>query len=765
MPERSAQVPYQAFQDVSPHLASPETHSENDYLGVHATPQTEVGNAVEQFGKTGQQVSNEVSEYAIKQQGMLNETAATNAETALIKLNADAKAKFMATEGSETSLALPSYQKTLNDNFTSLKAGLPAGAARQFDMLGARQIANYSSDAAGYEATQNKKANMMAHSSLINAAELSTTDPDVANNPARIGEALGTVDFAHNSMIDGDHPGLAKAEDGSVDFADNPQGHALKSQLTANIDQSKGIVWQNAITTLADQDPLKAQAVFEQNKDAIPPMAQARIDAFLTPKVNDYKAGGIVNGTLLQASQDHQQAFLNPAPSTPSSTGSNPNNLGNVKTASGAANGTQEFVNPATPVDGVILTANNLKNNYQGLTLQQIAAKWTGESPDKVSDWLKNTSAASGIAPTAIPDLNNPAQLSSLLKGIATAEKSPKDRALFTDQVIGQGVQSALDGNKATTLPSAQGKPYATNADGSPLSLPDYYASHRDEILAKGDKIADRDFPGNPSYKSMVRERLTQQMNASISSQTAQFRQDNQYIMKAVNGDLTQGKTPMTYDELRQIPGVDKVLDRVAVQDPKFSEGIDTMISRVSRRADDRNSANGFDTVLRASDSPDNPNRIASQDHLDKLLGRSDGTGISMKDYNDAKPLLESSQTWKDFVSNHMKQIANANGNADGQGQTRALNWYNQVSSLKQKNEALGDKAVSEGEFIKGLNGSSASHKPSLMDQISNWAKVIFNGTTAQSSGVNVISPDGKPGTIPAENLEKALAAGYKKAE
>lgn len=738
MPERAASVPYQPYSDISPHLAVPETRTDSDYLNVHATPQTEVGEAMQKGGAILEGVGDKAAQLAIQRQGLINETLATNAETQLIKNNAAAKSQFMATEGLETSAALPSYLATLQKNHEDLRAQLPAGALRQYDMLGTRQLANYTSDATSYEAGQVKKANMLSHSSLINAAEMAPLDPDVANNPTRVGEQLGTVAFAHGAMLDENSQGLVKDENGNIKFDESaPQGQAAKANLEASIDHSKGIIWQNTITTLANQDPLKAQAVFESNKEAIPPMAQARIDAFLTPKVETYKAGGVVNSALSQAQRDHQETFLNPQSSVASSAGSNPNNLGNVKTAAGASTGTQQFINPATPVDGVIATANNLRTNYQGLTLEQIAAKWTGESPEKVSDWVKNTSTASGIAANAVPNLNDPAQLSSLLKGIATAEKSPQDRARFNDQTISQGVQSSLEGKQATLLPSGQKKPYATNADGSPISLPDYYASNRDKILAQGDAMADRDFPGNPTYKTMVRERLTNQMNAAISSQTAQYKQDNQYVMKAINGDLTQGKTPMTYQELRQIPGVDKVLDRVAVQDPRFSESIDTLISRVARRADNQNSPNGYETILRTTQPNDPvtyPNRIESQDHLDRLLGRSDGTGISMKDYNDAKQLVDSSQQWKDFVATHMKQIANANGNVDGQGQQRALEWYNQVSQQKKANESKGENAVPEDRFIKDFTGSTNVHKPSSMDQITNWAKGLLTGSTQQPS-------------------------------
>lgn len=724
------------YLEQSPHLATPEVRTDNDYLTPHATPQTQVGGALEGLGKTGEQLGGEAINIAIKKQQLLNETAATNAETQLIQSNAAIKSKYLATEGSETTLALPAAQQAIMDNFQKLRSTLPAGAARQFDMLGARQVANYNSDFSSYEATQAKKANMMAHSSLINAAEMAPTDPDVANNPARVGDALGTVTYAHGAMVDEDHPGLAKSEDGTVDFANNPEGQNLKANVQNNIDHSKGIIWQNTITTLADQNPLKAEQVFNTNKESIPPLAQARIEAFLQPKVDGYKTGGIVNGTIFQAQRDHQDFFLNP-PSGASSSGlpapadfiaKHEGGYVSNDSGKGPTNfGINQESNPDLDVKN--LTPEQAKDVIKTRYADKIGAD--SMSPQMA---LVATDAAVNMGVGKTKQLlaqadGDPQKMIDLRRAeyqrLATADPDKYGGSLA-------GWNNRLDDLQKSIQPTstANVKKYATNPDGSPVTLPDYYAANRDKILAQGDAMADRDFPGNPTYKNMVRERLTQQMNSAISSQSAQYKQDNAYVMKAISGDLTKGQTPMTYQDLRQIPGVDKVLDRVAVQDPKFYEGIDKTISRVAQRETKQNSANGFDTILRTLEpnDPDHSNRIKDQQQLDSLLGKSDGTGINMKDYTDAKHSLEASDNWKTFASQHMKDIANANGDIDGKGQQRALDWYNQVSQMKQTNDGKGDKGLSETDLIKTIKGTYEPPKPSRMEQISNWAKGLFEG-------------------------------------
>ncbi|MDE2021275.1 MAG: hypothetical protein KGJ13_13145, partial [Patescibacteria group bacterium] len=126
----------------------------------------------------------------------------------------------------------------------------------------------------------------------------------------------------------------------------------------------------------------------------------------------------------------------------------------------GARENTQQFQNPATPADGVTLAVNTLRGQqYQGLNLQQIGAKWSNGDPN----WAQNVSRATGIGLTDVPNLNDPATLTKLVHGIGVAEG--KNLAPFTPDVINQGVQSALAGksvNFASTAPAR-----GTGSEGS----------------------------------------------------------------------------------------------------------------------------------------------------------------------------------------------------------------------------------------------------------------------------------------------------------
>lgn len=701
-------------------------------MSVHSSPEdmgSQVGQAATKAGDTG-------FDLVQKQQGMINETLMTNADSALSVKVGQIKGAYLQNTGLAAMAAYPKYQADLEAARQEARSTLPPAAARGFDMLSIRTVANHIADGSTYAAGQTRQAQIDSGTNLSNVNVQAVLDPSIASDPERVQYHQDSAIHGLQMTLDENHPGLkTDPETGAVNFDESkPEGQALKANFDADRDNIITQVQSNRFDTLAKADPLGAYNIYQGVRDQLPRSAQVHLDATFAPKVFNANLNNSKIAVLTQAEQEHRELLLNP-----SSAGSNSNNLGNVKTSSGAAQGTQDFVNPATPTDGVILTANTLRSGYQGLTLEQIGKKWTGESSDKVSAWVANTSKASGISPDAVPNLNDPQQLSSLLKGIGTAEKSPADRARFTDDVISQGVQSSLAGNKPqTSTASNSPKSYGTNPDGSPLSQADYYRTHSEDVLQKADAQSEKDMPGDLQYKRAMRETVTNYMNKVISNQTAQYTLDNKSVMRALNGELTKGKAPETEDELRAIPGMASLLDRVAVQDPKFSEGIPTMIAKVARRSITTNSSNGYDTIMRTLEpnDTDHPNKIDNQGGLDSLLGKSDGTGINMKDYNDAKPLLEADQPFKDSVSKNMQQISTTNGNPDGKGKERALQWYNQFMIAKAANDAKGDKKLSTDDLINQVNDSHPSVMPSRMQQISNWAKSLM-GSNAQSQEIN----------------------------
>lgn len=713
-----------------PYNPVPTVESQGNLGGgqsAHASAQDfggQLGEAVQKAGDTG-------FDLAMKQQGMINETMMTNADADFATKVGKIKGDYQSLTGMAAYNAFPQYQEDIKAAFHDSRGGLPPAAQHGFDMMATRTMANHVADGSSYAASQLKEANRDAYSNVANASLQSLLDPSIASNPERADYHLDTLKYAAQAQVDEDHPGLkTDPETGKIDFDDStPEGQLGRAQLQQKLDGylSQGHV--NKYTALSKLDLMGSYTDYLKERDEMPKSAQVALDSSYAPKIFNAHANTATASTLGEAAQGHWNVLTNP-----SSAASNSYNLGNVKTPGGAAAGTADFVHPATPTDGVILTANTLRTGYQGLSLSQIGAKWAPSSENKTSDWVKNVSSVSGIVPDAKPDLNDPTQLSSLLKGIAAAEKSPADRALFTDDVISSGVQASLSGKKPSSSPQTE-KTYATNENGGPLSLADYYRTHSQDILAKGDAYAESQLPGDLALKRAVRQSLQNQMNQTIANESAQHTLDNRNVMRAINGEFTQGKPPETEEQLRTIPHMADLLDNIAARDPKFAESIPVMIAKVASRNENNNSSNAYGTVLRVLSDEDNPNAIRSEDHLVRELGRSDGTGINKKDYNDAKPAIELDQTLKDALAKGMKNITNANGNIDGKGQDRAMAWYNQTMAAWKQNTRLGDKATSPSDFVQQLQDNQASllpHSPSRMQQISNWASSLWDGKRAE---------------------------------
>lgn len=555
-------------------------------LRVEATPQdfgANVGGAVDGAGKTiGTDLHDEAAQYV----GMQNETAANNAESQLIQSYAGRRADFMSLEGQAAVDAQPQFLAGLDEDYQNIRSGLSGGALHQFDANAIRQKAVATGEAVTYGVQQQKNAFRSSHLEAADALTL-----QAAQNPTdgNINEALAAHTIAQQVGV----PDNAISHDpdtGATNFASTPEGQQAKATYQASLDAAKGDAWHKIISSTATQDPLKASQLFSDNLDRIPVQARAVIASQLAPQVIQAYATGNVQTTLSDANRSYTDLVTQHVTGNASSVGSNPYNLGNVKTPAAAANNTKGFVNPATPTDGVILTANTLRNGYQGMTLSQIGAKWAPSSENNTSAWVTNVSKGSGISPDIVPNLNDPATLKSVLKGISVAEKSPQDRANFSDDVLTAGVNASLAGQKPNTnsTPSVPGVPkvsYPKNQDGTRMTQADYMATHRLDILSKGDAYAEQTMPGDMTFKSQVRERLNSQITQSISDQSAQYHQDNLQVMRGINGSLTGGTPPSSFEQLYAIPGMKEVLDRVPAQDPKFSDSIPGLISRSQRTA------------------------------------------------------------------------------------------------------------------------------------------------------------------------------------
>lgn len=229
---------------------------------------------------------------------------------------------------------------------------------------------------------------------------------------------------------------------------------------------------ETRIKSLAATNPTRAKELFDANsKDlAASPNFDALsnyVDNKATEQVGVAAGRDAVDkaakGTQSQPQQPGGQYVAPQAVPEPMSY-----NMGNVMGKDGVTP-----VRYATPVDGAAATVENLRKNYRGMTIAEIAQKWAprddGVNPalkgNNPAQWAQNVAKVGGFFkddgtpdPNAKPNLDDPAMLARIATGIATAEKSLEDRKAFTPGVISSGVDIALHGEQISAIEPGVGK-------------------------------------------------------------------------------------------------------------------------------------------------------------------------------------------------------------------------------------------------------------------------------------------------------------------
>jgi len=771
---------YQAFNAAPQGIAETESPRFGQFE-THATPEAfggQIGQAEQQAGKTGEQLGKDATEIAIIQQGKINETMSTNAETKYMSQLAKMSGDYRQKEGLDAVSGLSDYTNNVAALRQQIRGTLPEGPVqRSFDALSQRHEANAFSDANTYASTQIKHADLQSANDSAAVAVQRSGDIHVASDDARFHENIGDIKFAITRMMQTQGWGSVMSQDpqtGDVSFQDDNNGQHAKAVYQNELDKRVGPAQELRYQTLADQNVMSAYEKYKQNRDSVPGETQVKLDAWFKPKIREGAADQYMNTALSQIALEHRGAITGQKGNIPA----NPIDFvmqhegGFVTNDSGKGPtnfGINQEANPDIDVKG--LTKDQARDLVQTRYADAIGA-------DKMSPALAAVAVDGavnmGVGKTkALLDqaAGDPQKLIDLRRAeyqrLATANPARYGQYLPAWNSRLDDLQNSLSSYQATGEPGSQmTSGYQTQAD--------YMITHKDRIIADAQNWARTNFPNDPNMENVVRERLTNTISAAVQTQAANYKQDNQTVMRAIAGDFSKGTPPTTFSELRSLPGVGAVLDRVAVQDDRFYGSIDGKIAQFAKKNTVTNSQNGYDTIMRTLEPQQddkgnyNPNHIANQDQLDRILGRSDGTGINMKDYNDAKKTIEAPDDLKTLLSSKMTDIKNANGNVDGLGKQRALAWYNQMSDSYAKEKEKPNFDVSE--FKDRLNVSGLDqHKPSRMEQISNWAKNMWSGSSgsqaAQPQTVSVIAPNGQTGTMPISNLEKALAAGYKRAQ
>lgn len=127
----------------------------------------------------------------------------------------------------------------------------------------------------------------------------------------------------------------------------------------------------------------------------------------------------------------------------------------------------------AAPEEGIAAAAANLQRNYRGLTLAQLADKWTGgartgNSPEQIANYLGILSRGTGLSANQVPTLSDPSVVAALIKAQIRAENGQQP---YSDAQIASGVGLGMPGAPRALYASAAPAPGAANASGQMDSL------------------------------------------------------------------------------------------------------------------------------------------------------------------------------------------------------------------------------------------------------------------------------------------------------
>lgn len=715
-----------------PDAVTPPSGSGAGPLSVRATPEmagAQAGKGIENVGNAAEQVANLYG-------GMVLETAANQAELSYIKASGDLKSKYSKYEGLQAEAMRPQYEAELQNLHQQYRGNLPLGAQRMFDSNTIRSLGYQTSEYAQYAAGQVKQANLSSNDALADASIAKAGNLPTVTNPTEFGETNATIVHAANAVADiKGWASLATGTDkdtGKLTFGDDPQSQATKSQYEQYLAEKQSKLYLTAAKTVADNHGAAAAADWAQaHWNLMPDAAKVQMNQFLAPKMKNEVISGNIAIQNQKLDEDWNKQLTSNVPGSPLEqpqktpldvirqnegyTGK----IGRDSNGANVINGINEKAFPAEYAEAKRLLETqgkaaadkyaddfyqkniidkydikSLPANTQAIVADGLVNHGTGDFGKSLIDAAKN-----GATPQQLIDMR----------------RSEYQRLATSDTDGSRGYAASLKGWNAR-LDGLQGQAFQSYPNKA-----DFLRSREDDYVSSAFNSYLQQYPDD-YYGAQIQERRAKtDIQRQIAMEDAKLKSDRDIINNAIGGGYTKG-VPPTLQQIQAMPNMQPILDRTMREQGEFFGTIDTMIAKASHHDLSENSTNGYDAITRTLLDSDSPNAIRSEDHLSKLLGDNRGTGITWKDFQDAKPALDLDSRAKEILRNHMKDIATANGNVDGQGQTRAVQWYNQTMDAYKKNEALGDKK--DSDFWENVGDSVAP--PSRMQQIENWAKSYF---------------------------------------
>lgn len=533
-------------------------------------------------------------------------------------------------------------------------------------------------------------------------------------------------------------------------LGEDPNGAVLKADQDVAMARIRSLVGS---PNIADRE--QAERVLDDSRGVLGSRTDYdQIVRSVKSAVVEAKLSPAIDSAVAEATDHARQIVGNPAAagSSPTAQAPSPNSIGNLKTSAG-------FIQPATPTEGVIAAANNLRSGYRGLTLDQIAQKWApaadGNDP---AAWAANVSRAAGIATGAVPNLDDPNTLAAMVRGIGVAEKKPHDLTAFTPEVISNGVAASISGQHAALANGAQSgavPKYPSTADALNASMP--------QTLAKAQTDAEQLFPNYPDAQERYVQGVERRLNQTITQQHQQYEVDTHVVQSVLAGP----QPPISEEELKaSSPQVAAAWQSMQLNNPLGAASVERMFDANAKGRATTYGSGFKDYLDRALAPSTDATRISNESQLWPLVGTGEDAALTNTGVNALSGLLQTRGTSqgeafaaqaKDFIDQMHADLTFSNpslGRADPKGE--ALFSRFMVQALPQLTTAN-----KNGNLSALLNPTSPDYLGKLAQSFSRTpAQIMKDRLLNQSPTGKAMMEVGDTGAMGRYLLKEAVENG-----
>jgi hypothetical protein len=617
-----AQINYDGVQRVNPQGADG-----NNYQRVNANPDAfgaaeaeskglmarAQGQVAQQIGETAQTVG----QIAFKEQGMINEAASTDGETEFLTKSGAIWQGYRGKTGLQAYATRDEAASQVQALRADIEARMPNDNARRaFSLMASRHEAGVLSDISGHSAKEVKTALNQSAQASLDTSVARAGDYTVAASDDRFQDAVHTADFNIATMLQnqgwGPDGGTGMAQNqktGEITFNDTPEGLQAKAVYEDMKNKAHGAAWENRIRALVD-DPYngsinKADEVYQQNRDKMPPEAQAKIAAYLQPKIRAAQVNTTAAGALASANSGYVSSLTGGPVGIDDAI---------IQQESGGRAGT------GTSVDGAVGVGQVLPS-----TFKQYA---------KPGEDINNPKDNEAVSRRIVADYNqryngDPARVAvAYFSGPNNVAPAGSPTPWINDAKDGNG--KSVSSYVGDVQRRVNGQP------GGYQNKANYIRENYADIVAKAEADAERTHPGDLGFQQSVRTRVEQQINDVMQQQSAQDIADQTKLFAAADGSTTNGVKPTSIDALLAVsPEIRRSYESMLMNNPKAAEGLEKLVTANSRGQPNGYGSDFYRFYNEAQSGNYDPMKYA------RYVDNSPNGALSTAGFNQIKALME----------------------------------------------------------------------------------------------------------------------------